>query len=82
MWKPKLKHLALITLLAATGTGQVLAQAYPSKPVRVIIPFAPGGGTDVLARPLVQKLGELTAHDGRKFARRWRIEVPPLRAVG
>ena len=31
---------------------------------------------------LVQKLGELTAHDGRKFARRWRIEVPPLRAVG
>lgn len=31
---------------------------------------------------LVQKLGELTAHDGKKFARRWRIEVPPLRAVG
>lgn len=31
---------------------------------------------------LVQKLGELTAHDGQKFARRWRIEVPPLRAVG
>ena len=31
---------------------------------------------------LVQKLGVLTAHDGQKFARRWRIEIPPLRAVG
>lgn len=31
---------------------------------------------------LVQKRGELTAHNGKKFARRWRIEVPPLRAVG
>jgi tripartite-type tricarboxylate transporter receptor subunit TctC len=34
------------------------AQSYPSKPIRLIIPFPPGGATDVLGRTVVQKLGE------------------------
>ncbi len=38
--------------------GLVVAQAYPSKPLRVIIPFPPGGATDIGGRYVAQKLGE------------------------
>ena len=36
-----------------------LAQEYPSKPIKIVIPFPPGGGADVLMRPLSKKLSEL-----------------------
>src|SRR6185436_11393705 len=49
---------ALFILIAALA-GAVHAQAqYPAKPVRLIVPFPPGGGTDTLARIYGQKLGE------------------------
>jgi tripartite-type tricarboxylate transporter receptor subunit TctC len=49
--------------LAAFGTAALVsfgaaAQAYPVKPVRMIVGFAPGGGTDVVARVISQKLSE------------------------
>ena len=43
-------------LLSALFSGLVNAQAYPTKPVRIIVPFAPGGGSDFIARFTAQRL--------------------------
>ena len=45
--------------LALASASGLAAEAYPSKPVRWIIPFPPGGGTDVISRNLAQELTKL-----------------------
>jgi tripartite-type tricarboxylate transporter receptor subunit TctC len=53
-----LKRLAAVALLSAFPV-LAAAQAFPSKPVKIIVPFAAGGATDVVARLLAQKLQDV-----------------------
>ncbi len=48
----------LLALLLAVAPAAVLAQAFPTKPIRLILPFPPGGPTDPLGRTIAQKLSE------------------------
>jgi len=48
----------LFSLGCALATGAAVAQQFPAKPVRLILPFPPGGPTDLLGRSISQKLGE------------------------
>jgi len=50
----------LLSILSAAifQCGPTHAQEYPTKPVRIIVPFSATGGTDILARALAQRLGE------------------------
>ena len=52
----KTVFLALLTAVAIPTSA--FAQTYPAKPIRIIVPFTPGGSTDILARSIGQKLTE------------------------
>jgi tripartite-type tricarboxylate transporter receptor subunit TctC len=54
-FRPLAFVLAVLVLVIA---GNAMSQAYPARPVRVVIPFTPGGSTDIVARLVTQKLAE------------------------
>ena len=48
----------LLVVLAAVFSVAAFAQTYPTKPIRIVVPWPPGGGTDVVSRTIAQKMNE------------------------
>ena len=53
-------HRLLLALIACTACSVSFGQAWPSKPIRLVVPFPAGGGTDIIAREVAQKITETT----------------------
>ena len=64
--------LLVITAVAACVAGPALAQKYPTKPIRMIAPFSPGGGSSIIGRmvttPVAEALGQSVVIDNRPGA--------------
>jgi tripartite-type tricarboxylate transporter receptor subunit TctC len=52
-------RVLLLSILACYGAPDAISQEYPNRPVKVVVPYTPGGGTDTVARALSQRLSEM-----------------------
>jgi hypothetical protein len=57
--KTILGKLAIAATLCLAASPGVHAQAYPNKPIRMVVPYSPGGATDIMGRVVAQRLGEI-----------------------
>ena len=51
---------AALALIASALSAGAFAQAWPAKPIRIVVPFPPGGGTDIIARETSQRVAKAT----------------------
>ena len=51
-------RLFVVAIVVALACSTASAQDYPNKPIRLIVPFPPSGGTDIMARVVAQRLGD------------------------
>jgi tripartite-type tricarboxylate transporter receptor subunit TctC len=58
MHRRRLLAAVAVTPIVALAPRRARAQGYPVRPVRLVVPFAAGGNTDVLARLVAERLGE------------------------
>jgi tripartite-type tricarboxylate transporter receptor subunit TctC len=63
-WRARRLLVACAMMLACLGAGSAVAASYPERPVKIVVPFAPGGGTDIIARIVADKL---SAKFGKQF---------------
>jgi len=70
------KALAAVLFAGLLGTAAAQAQGFPDKPIQVVVPVAAGGGTDLLARTLGQKVSEELNHPRTKAVGHRTVVVP------